>query len=315
MAKATKEVMQSFDCLVTAVAMDEKFMLVGQEDGNVACYWWNGGLFFEQQISESMITAVCCEEEDKGTNHIFYAADMDGKLYTLDKKGNVLAKGKGRPDRIHTLLNVGKFKVCAYSETGYSEFSNATKKIKASESSTATANYSLDGDGTFYFHDQGGQYHVNIYNCDAATTAIATCALKVKKDAVFAFAVVDPVYFDDLATAEDCLLPVYDNDNKIIRKLEFEAPVIQVMSRKTHTEYPKNEIYFLLRSNTVVCMSGKDIENKSIKTKDLMENADRLEIDVDDEEFIKGFAVHGSKNGTKFCFQGLTEIFAISPDE
>ena len=285
--------------------------LILQEDGCVATFWWNGGSFFEEQISETAITAVCCEEEDEGSNHIFYAADAEGKLYTLNKKGEVIAKGQGRPERVHTLLNSDKFEVLAYSETGFTKFTKATKRIKAKESTTYTANYSLDGDGTFYFGDQGGQYHVNQYNATTASTAIATCGMMFYNDEVYAYAIVDEAYFDDLDTAEDCLLPVYDTNEALIRKLEFEDPVIQVMSCRNHATYPKDEIYFLLRSNTIVRMKGKDIENKDFETKDLMANADVFPLNVDGDEYIKGFAVHASNNGTKLCFQGLMDIFAI----
>ena len=141
MASATKEVLQSFDCLVTSVAMDDKFILVGQvgtsshdwivilldfqEDGNVAAFWWNGGTLFEEDISDAVITAVCCEEREEGSNHIFYAADAEGQIFTLDKRGKIIAKGKGRDESIHTLMNHDTFGVTAYSETGWTSFDNA----------------------------------------------------------------------------------------------------------------------------------------------------------------------------------------------
>jgi len=321
MASATKEVIQSFDCLVTSVAMDDRFIIVGQEDGHVAAFWWNGGLLFEEQISDTVITAVCCEQQDSGSNHIFYAADHDGRLYTLDKKGKIIAQGQGRDERIHTLLNTDKFGITAYSNTGWTSFENATKEkrklnlkkeIKASESSTETANYSLDGDGTLYFEDRGGQYHVNQYNCSSASTAIATCAMTFDNDDdVYAYAVVDPAFFDDLDTAGSSNLPVYDSNIELLCTLVFGCPVIQVMSCRMQTTYSSDDIFFLLRNNTIVRMKGNDIENTDILTEDLMTMAEEYIIDVEDDDFIKGFAVHGSETGFKLCFHGVMDIFTM----
>ena len=277
-------------------------------------------MLFEEQISDAVITAVCCEEEDEGTDHIFYAADDNGRLYTLDKKGKIIAQGKGRDESIHTLMNHDSFGVTAYSKTGWTSFDKATKEkrginlkkeIKASKSGDTTADYSLDGDGTFHFHDQGGQYLVNEYPANSASTAISTCAIEFNNLDVYAYAVVDPAFFDDLDTAESINLPVYDDQEELVRTLVFDFPVIQVMSRRRHTKHSADDIFFLLRNNSIVRMRGMDIKNTDILSEDLMYNAEKYSIEVEDDELIKGFAVHGSEEGVKLCFHGVMDIFTI----
>ena len=192
---------------------------------------------------------------------------------------------------------------------------NLKKEIKSSASDNDSANFSLDGDGTFYFHDQGGQYHVNEYHASSASTAIATCAIAFDNLDVFAYAVVDPTFFDDLDTAESSNLPVYDDKEELVRTLLFDFPVIQVMSRRAHTMFAADDIFFLLRNNTMVRMRGNDIKNTDIPTEDLMHNAAEYIIEVEDDEFIKGFAVHGSEAGVKLCFHGVMDIFTMFIDE
>merc|ERR1711913_24610 len=68
---------------VTAVAMDDRFYLVGQVDGTLAAvYISNGNNVFKSKISDNAITAVACEEKDDADNQIFYAGDDKGNLYT-----------------------------------------------------------------------------------------------------------------------------------------------------------------------------------------------------------------------------------------
>ena len=70
-------------------------MLVGQVDGKLsAVYVKNGNRVFSSKISETAVTAVCCEEQDDTDNPIFYAGDADGMLYTVNKKGKVVATAK-----------------------------------------------------------------------------------------------------------------------------------------------------------------------------------------------------------------------------
>merc|ERR1712168_1726305 len=74
---------------VTAVAMDERFYLIGQVDGTLAAvYISNGNNVFNSKVSDYPITAVACEEKDDADNQIFYAGDEEGNLFTVYKKGN-----------------------------------------------------------------------------------------------------------------------------------------------------------------------------------------------------------------------------------
>ena len=241
-------------------------------------------------------------------------------LYTLNRKGEVIATGKGREDGIHTILPLDTLgEIFVYSKTRYSTFLNAHKKIASpSESSTSSAQYSLDGDGTFLM-DNSGTYHVNMYNCDAPTTAIALCRLDLGADYDKAYAVVDDSYLDNLNTAEANKLPVYSGDT-LIRTLKFQAPVIQVMSLRHWGKFKADEIYFLLRDGSIVRMTGSNVANKNIKDqKDLekkIEIDDSAYPDDDTEEDASsvgvGFAVHGSARGTKIIFKGHKTLSALS---
>merc|ERR1711936_1401217 len=71
---------------VTAVAMDDRFYLVGQNDGTLAAvYISNGKNVFREKISDYAITAVACEEKDDADNQIFYCGDEKGNLFTANK--------------------------------------------------------------------------------------------------------------------------------------------------------------------------------------------------------------------------------------
>merc|ERR1712117_335129 len=105
---------QDFDRDVTAVAMDDRFILVGQVDGKLsAVYHKNGVSVFSAKISDSEITAVCCEEQDETDNPISYAGDVEGNLYTVNKKGKVLktAKLQARKGKIFTISNRNKYQL------------------------------------------------------------------------------------------------------------------------------------------------------------------------------------------------------------
>ena len=73
---------------VTAVAMDERFYLIGQNDGTLAVvYISNGNNVFHSKISEHAITAVACEEKDDADNQIFYAGDEKGTSSPSIRRG------------------------------------------------------------------------------------------------------------------------------------------------------------------------------------------------------------------------------------
>merc|ERR1712112_411671 len=122
MAKYSRLPTEDFNRDVTAVAMDERFILVGQIDGKLsAVYLKNGVKAFSSKISESAVTAVCCEEQDDLDNPIFYAGDAEGNLYTVDKKGKIVAQAKvpSRKGEIHIISNRSKYSIYAYTSGDY----------------------------------------------------------------------------------------------------------------------------------------------------------------------------------------------------
>ena len=55
-----------FDRTVSAVDLDERFLLIGKLDGSIhVLYLKNGLQVFCSKISECPITAVCCEKYDE----------------------------------------------------------------------------------------------------------------------------------------------------------------------------------------------------------------------------------------------------------
>merc|ERR1712168_115686 len=117
MSKLERIPTQDFDRDVTATAMDDRFILVGQVDGKLhAVYHKNGVSAFSVKIAECEITAVCCEEQDETDNPIFYAGDVEGNLYTVNKKGKVLktAKLEKRKGKIFTISNRNKYSIYAH---------------------------------------------------------------------------------------------------------------------------------------------------------------------------------------------------------
>jgi len=147
MSKLARIPTQDFDRDVTAVAMDDRFILVGQMDGKLsAVYHKNGVSVFSAKISDSEITAVCCEEQDETDNPIFYAGDVEGNLYTVNKKGKVLktAKLQARKGKIFTISNRNKYSIYAHTAGGSTSFSHATTDFRKGNFSTASANYSFE---------------------------------------------------------------------------------------------------------------------------------------------------------------------------
>merc|ERR1712025_372334 len=181
MSKLARIPTQDFDRDVSAVAMDDRFILVGQMDGKLsAVYHKNGVSVFSAKISDSEITAVCCEEQDETDNPIFYAGDVEGNLYTVNKKGRVLktAKLQARKGKIFTISNRTKYSIYAHTAGGSTSFSHATTDFRKGNFSTASANYSFDGDGTFHKKKGAGDYNVIQYDARTPTKAVATCALE-----------------------------------------------------------------------------------------------------------------------------------------
>ena len=259
MSKLARIPTQDFDRDVTAVALDDRFILVGQVTGVLsAVYHKNGVKVFSAKISDNEITAVCCEEQDEDDNPIFYAGDSEGTLYTVNKKGKVLAEAKikARKGKIHTISNRNKYSIYAYTITGSTSFAHATTQFRQGNFSTASANYSFDGDGTFHKKKGAGDYRVNQYDCRTPTKAVATCGMEFGKkkvgkrlnyNEVFAYAVMDEEYENliEEGTADNSL-KVFCPNNKLIRTLEFKSPVKQIMSCRHHEgDAEEDKIYML----------------------------------------------------------------------
>ena len=256
---------QDFDRDVSAVAMDDRFILVGQVDGKLsAVYHKNGVSVFSAKISDNEITAVCCEEQDEDDNPIFYAGDSEGNLYSVNKKGKVIqtAKLQARKGKIHTIVNRAKYSIYVYTSGGNTSFSHAITDFRKGNFTTASANYSYDGDGTFHKKKGAGDYNVIQYDGRTPSKVVATCAMefgkKVKNyEQVLAYAVIDEEYANMIeeGTAEDNL-QVLNASGKKIRTLELKSPVKQIMSCRHHEGDAENDkIYILLWSGKLYSVS------------------------------------------------------------
>ena len=111
---------------VTAVAMDRRFLLVGQGSGEVSAHFLNNGReAFRTKISEADISAVCCEEQDDNWNEVFYVCDAENKVFTLNRRGEVIARnhlGQKR-GKVHTIVNTKRFAFTVHTTLGEQPFS------------------------------------------------------------------------------------------------------------------------------------------------------------------------------------------------
>ena len=267
MPKLSRIPTQDFDRDVTAVAMDDRFILIGQLDGLLsAVYHKNGIKVFSVKISDAEITAVCCEEQDEDSNQIFYAADSSNNIYTVNKKGQTISQVqlKARKGRIHTIVNSGRFTIQVLSTIGTTTYSQGSHKLKKGKFSTESAKYSMDGDGTFNKIKGTGDFNVNQYDCRNATNTIATFRIKFGKKLnnfrqVFAYATFEDDYMNliEEGTAEKTL-DVYCPNNTLVRTLDFVAPVKQVMScRHYQGRAEEDKIYILLWNRNIVKEKNK----------------------------------------------------------
>jgi len=319
MSKLARIPTQDFDRDVTAVAMDDRFILIGQVDGKLsAVYQKNGVSVFSAKISDSEITAVCCEEQDEDDNPIFYAGDLEGNLYTVNKKGKVLTtamlpKRKGKP---RTIVNRAKYSIYVYSCKGVTSYSHATTDFRKGNFSTATSNYSFDGDGTFHKKKGAGDYDVIQYDARTPSRIVATCAIefgnKVKNfEQVLAYSVIHQDYENliEEGTAENAL-KVFNSKKKIIRELEFKSPVKQVMSCRHHEgDAETDRIYILLWNGMLYSVTGAMLMDPEVADSALDLKVAVVEEDDEDEDDdkgeYKGFCVFGKK----ICIYGNDGLF------
>merc|ERR1712013_511410 len=287
MSKLERLPTQDFDRDVTSVAMDDRFILVGQVDGKLhAVYHKNGVSAFSAKIAECEITAVCCEEQDDTDNPIFYAGDVDGNLYTVNKKGKVIktAKLEKRKGKIFTISNRNKYSIYAHTSGGSTSYSHATTDFRKGNFSSASANYSFDGDGTFHKKKGAGDYNV-----------------------------IDDEYTNMIeeGTSEKSLR-VFNSSSKKIRQLEFKSAVKQVMSCRHHEgDAAADKIYIMLWDGNLYSCTGNMLMDPEIEDKDLdLKKAVKYEDNDDDNEEdekgeYNGFCVYGKK----ICIYGNDGLF------
>jgi len=288
------------------------FVLVGLIDGKLsAVYHKNGNRVFSTKISDASITAVCCEEEDDVDNPIFYAGDSDGKIYTVNKKGNIVAETviPNRKGEIHILANRGKYSLYAYTSNGTTSFSRATSDFRKGNFSTSSSNYSYDGDGTFHRKMGAGDYKVIQFDGRTPSRVVATVGLEFGKklknyEQVHVYAVVDDEYENLIedGTAEKTL-QVMNQQSKKIRELNFNSPVKQVMSCRHHHDDAENDkIYIMLWNGQIFSVTGNMLADESVSDDALdlklavqKQNDTDVDDDDDDQGELRGFCVYGKK--------------------
>ena len=80
---------EHYDRGVTCIAMDARFLIVGQQNGQVSVHYIDNGIrTFLTTVSKKAdpITAVSCEENDDIWNEIFYVADAANNIFVLNKE-------------------------------------------------------------------------------------------------------------------------------------------------------------------------------------------------------------------------------------
>jgi len=307
---------------VTAVAMDERFYLIGQNDGTLAVvYISNGNNVFHSKISEHAITAVACEEKDDADNQIFYAGDEKGNLFTVNKKGKVV-KETSIPERkgnIHIIANKDKYQIYVYTCRGSQSLSHTTTDFRKGNFTTSTSNYSVDGDGTFHKKKGSGDYDVIQFNARTPSKVVATVGCEFGKklgnyEEVHAYAIVDDEYENlvEDGTA-DKKFTVF-NKGSVVRQVEFKSPVKQIMSCRHHEgKAEADDIYIMLWSGIVYKVNGSKLADESVDNSALGmvevaksgsgEGSD--DEDEDDRGEFRGFSVYNNK----ICVYGNDGLF------
>merc|ERR1719245_402347 len=292
---------------VTAVAMDDRFYLIGQVDGSLsAVYISNGNNVFKSKISDSPITAVACEEKDDADNQIFYAGDEEGNLFTVNKKGSVV-KTTSIPQRkgnIHIIANKDKYQIYVYTTKGSQSLSHTTTDFRKGNFTTSTANYSVDGDGTFHKKKGSGDFDVIQFNARTPSKVVATVGMEFGKkfgnyEEVHAYAIVDEEYENlvEDGTA-DKKFTVF-NKGAIVRQVEFKSPVKQIMSCRHHEgKAEADDIFIMLWSGIVYKVNGSKLADESVDDKDLdmcvAARSGSAEGSDDEDEVAKSGSAEGS---------------------
>jgi len=307
---------------VTAVAMDERFYLIGQNDGTLAVvYISNGNNAFHSKISDHAIVAVACEEKDDADNQIFYAGDEKGNLFTVNKKGKVI-KETSIPERkgnIHIIANKDKYQIYVYTCKGSQSLSHTTTDFRKGNFTTSTANYSVDGDGTFHKKKGSGDYDCIQFNARTPSKVVACVAMEFGKkvgnyEEVLAYAIVDDE-FENLVEdgTADKKFKVFKQSG-LIREIEFKSPVKQIMSCRHHEgKAEADDIFIMLWSGIVYKVNGSKLMDANVDDKDLdmcvaarAESGDGDDSDDDDRGELDGFCVYNNR----ICVYGNDGLFA-----
>merc|ERR1711936_516861 len=307
---------------VTAVAMDERFYLIGQVDGTLAAvYISNGNNVFNSKVSDYPITAVACEEKDDADNQIFYCGDEKGNLFTVNKKGKTL-KETNIPERkgnIHIIANKDKYQIYVYTTKGSQSLSHTTSDFRKGNFTTSTANYSVDGDGTFHKKKGSGDYDCIQFNARTPSKIVATCAMEFGKkvgnyEEVLAYAIIDDEYENlvEDGTADKKFKVL--NNGRELRNIEFKSPVKQIMSCRHHEgKAEADDIFIMLWSGIVYKVNGSKLMDANVDDKDLdmcvaarAESGDGDDSDDDDRGELDGFCVYNNR----ICVYGNDGLFA-----
>merc|ERR1712110_1197361 len=211
----------------------------------------NGNRVFSGKIADTAITAVCCEEQDDVDNPIFYASDAEGSLYTVNKKGLVVATAKvpKRKGEIHIISNRSKYSIYAYTSSGTTSFSHATSDFRK---------------GT-------GDYDVIQFDGRTPSRVVASVAIEFgpklrNYEQVFVYAVVHTDYENliEEGTAENSLR-VMNSSGKDIRTMEFKSPVKQVMSCRHHEgSAEEDKIFIMLWNGNLYSVTGTMLSDESV---------------------------------------------------
>jgi len=232
----------------------------------------------------------------------------------LTKKGEILQSGSmpaevsGAVLAIYAAENID-LAFAAYTSKGNATFLDVTTEMKEQETSTASSNYSFDGDGTFHFNSRDGQYGVWLYNNKSEARLVATIGITEGQvfndyEVVFSYAIADNEEYEanlERGAVEKTLLVTSSTDEEV-RTLEFDAPVRQVMSCRHHPgDAGSDDIYILLSHGGcqygLKKVNGTKIFDANIENDDIgIEDID-LELDEgdEDEKYLGGFSVFGKK--------------------
>jgi len=275
-----KEVYQSFGSKINAASMDDRFLIVGMEDGTVECVYTHGGTKaptrnWAVSISSAPITAVLADSFDAGNDPLFYAGDKNGILYCINQKGKVISQSQVRDGPIFAILDKNIKEVVAYSEGGQSHCkltNNQLAKVRSKASK-----FSFDNDAAFYTKREKGDMPAEIFRCEVPSSVIGTTRLQLEWDDEKSFMFMEAFAtlskrFRDLVDNMEApeTLDIVDRNQRKIRTLEFISPVRQVINAFVQKEdMRKDALYVLLWNDQIIRFVASELLDESKTDKDL----------------------------------------------